>query len=95
MRSRAAGRLQLMRDFIEHCLRGTNHSTGNTGSPLDFIVFTRRATLVWSTVRSGWGISNQLRAIDNGFKIAASFPEMKGTPVIIGESDPRAVRHVR
>ena len=33
-------------------------------------------------------VSNQLRAIDNGFKIVASFPELKDKPVIIGESDP-------
>jgi xylan 1,4-beta-xylosidase len=34
------------------------------------------------------GISNQLRAIHNGFQIVASFPEMKGVPIVIGESDP-------
>jgi len=33
-------------------------------------------------------VSNQLRAIDNGFAIVASFPEFKQTPIIIGESDP-------
>ena len=33
-------------------------------------------------------VSNQLRAIDNGFKIVASFPELRDTPIIIGESDP-------
>ena len=34
------------------------------------------------------GISNQLRAISNGFRIVASFPELRNTPIIIGESDP-------
>ena len=34
------------------------------------------------------GVSNQLRAIDNGFRIVASFPELKNTPIVIGESDP-------
>jgi xylan 1,4-beta-xylosidase len=34
------------------------------------------------------GLSNQLRAIANGFQIVASFPELHDTPVIIGESDP-------
>lgn len=33
-------------------------------------------------------VSNQLRAIDNGFRIVASFPELKGIPIVIGESDP-------
>jgi xylan 1,4-beta-xylosidase len=34
------------------------------------------------------GISNQLKAISNGFQIVASFPEYRNTPIIIGESDP-------
>jgi xylan 1,4-beta-xylosidase len=34
------------------------------------------------------GISNQLRAISNGFQIVASFPELKDKPIVIGESDP-------
>ena len=28
-----------LRDFLEHCLRGTNHATGGKGTPLDFIAF--------------------------------------------------------
>jgi beta-xylosidase len=79
---------QLLRDFIEHCLRGTNYATGNTGSPLDFVAFHAKGAprVVDGHVRMG--ISNQLRAIDNGFKIVASFPELKGIPIVIGESDP-------
>jgi xylan 1,4-beta-xylosidase len=34
------------------------------------------------------GISRQLAAIEQGFKITASFPEWKQTPIILGESDP-------
>jgi xylan 1,4-beta-xylosidase len=34
------------------------------------------------------GVSNQLRAISNGFSIVASYPELKNTPIVIGESDP-------
>ena len=79
---------QLLRDFIEHSQRGTNYATGKTGSPLDFIAFHAKGAprVVDGHVRMG--ISNQLRAIDNGFKIAASFPELKGIPIVIGESDP-------
>ena len=28
---------KFFRDFIEHCLRGTNRATGKTGSPLDYV----------------------------------------------------------
>ena len=34
------------------------------------------------------GIGSQLRDIDRGFEVVASYPELKGKPVIIGESDP-------
>jgi xylan 1,4-beta-xylosidase len=34
------------------------------------------------------GISSQLNDIDRGFEIVASFPELKGRPIVIGESDP-------
>jgi xylan 1,4-beta-xylosidase len=34
------------------------------------------------------GMSHQLRDIDRGFEIIASYPELKGIPVVIGECDP-------
>jgi xylan 1,4-beta-xylosidase len=79
---------KILRDFIEHCLRGTNYATGKVGTPLEFIGFHAKGAprVVDGHVRMG--ISNQLRAISNGFRIAASFPELKNTPIVIGESDP-------
>jgi xylan 1,4-beta-xylosidase len=79
---------QLLRDFLEHCVRGTNYATGKTGSPLDFIAFHAKGAprVVEGHVRMA--ISNQLRAISNGFGIVASFPELKDKPIVIGESDP-------
>jgi len=79
---------QLLRDFIEHCLHGTNYATGKTGSPLDYVGFHAKGAprVVDGHVRMG--IANQLRAISNGFQIVASFPELRDTPIIIGESDP-------
>jgi xylan 1,4-beta-xylosidase len=79
---------QILRAFIEHCLRGTNYATGKTGSPLDFVAFHAKGAprLLDGHVRMG--ISNQLRAISNGFQIVASFPELRNTPIVIGESDP-------
>ncbi len=79
---------QILRDFLEHCLRGTNFATGKVGSPLDYITFHAKGSpqVVDGHVRMG--IGNQLRAIDNGFRIVRSFPELKDTPIILGESDP-------
>ena len=79
---------QLLREFLEHCLRGKNYATGKVGSPLDFIAFHAKGAprVVEGHVRMS--ISNQLRAISNGFQIVASFPELKSKPIVIGESDP-------
>jgi len=79
---------QLLREFLEHCVRGTNAATGKIGAPLDYVGFHAKGAprVVDGHVRMG--ISNQLRAISNGFQIVASFPELKNTPIVIGESDP-------
>jgi xylan 1,4-beta-xylosidase len=79
---------QFARDFYEHQLRGTNFATGKVGTPIDFVSFHAkgRPTFVDGHVRLG--IQNQLATIDEGFKIIASFPELKPKPIVIGESDP-------
>ena len=83
---------KFLRDFIEHCLRGTNAATGKVGTPLDYVGFhAKGAPRVMKEADNTWvrmGVSNQLRAIDNGFSIVASYPELKNTPIVIGESDP-------
>jgi xylan 1,4-beta-xylosidase len=83
-----AGTQKFLRDFLEHCLRGQNAATGKTGAPLDYVGFHAKGAprVVEGHVRMG--ISNQLKAISNGFQIVASFPEYRNTPIIIGESDP-------
>jgi xylan 1,4-beta-xylosidase len=83
-----AGAQQVLRNFLEHCVRGTNFATGKTGSPLDYIGFHAKGAprVVDGHVRMG--VSSQLQAISNGFAIVASFPELRKTPIIIGESDP-------
>jgi xylan 1,4-beta-xylosidase len=76
------------RDFLEHCLRGTNHATGTVGTPIDFISFHAKGAPSFVDGHVRMGIANQLRTINDGFRIVASFPELKGKPIVIGESDP-------
>ncbi len=76
------------RDFLDHCVRGTNFATGKTGTPIDFISFHAKGSPSFVDGHVRMGISNQLRTIDDGFKIVASFPELKNKPIVIGESDP-------
>jgi xylan 1,4-beta-xylosidase len=79
---------QLLRDFIEHCLRGTNHATGQRGTPLDFIAFHAKGSPAFVDGHIRMGIAHQLRTLDEGFAIIATYPELKRTPIVIGESDP-------
>jgi xylan 1,4-beta-xylosidase len=76
------------RDFLEHCLRGTNYATGKIGTPIDFVSFHAKGSpsVVDGHVRMG--IADHLRTINDGFRLVASFPELKGKPIVIGESDP-------
>ena len=76
------------RKFFEHCLRGKNYATGKIGSPLDFVSFHAKGSPEYVDNHIRMGIANQLRTINDGFRIVASFPELKSTPIVIGESDP-------
>jgi xylan 1,4-beta-xylosidase len=77
-----------LRDFLAHCLHGTNYATGQTGSPLDFVAFHAKGSPVFENGHVRMGIANQLQNIDGGFQTVAQFPELKNKPVIIGECDP-------
>jgi xylan 1,4-beta-xylosidase len=76
------------RDFFEHCLRGKNYATGETGTPIDFVSFHAKGAPKDVDGHVRMGIAEQLRTIDDGFGIVASFPELKDKPIVIGESDP-------
>lgn len=79
---------QFTRNFLEHCLRGKNYVTGEFGTPLDFVSFHAKGAPQFVDGHVRMGIAEQLRTIDEGFKIVASFPELKDKPIVIGESDP-------
>ncbi len=77
-----------LKTFLDHIVNGKNYVTGKKGSPLDFITFHAKGQpqLVNGIVQMNMG--KQLRDIDKGFEIVASYPSLKHLPIIIGESDP-------
>jgi xylan 1,4-beta-xylosidase len=83
-----AGAGRFMDDFLEHCLRGKNFATGKTGSPLDFVAFHAKGApkVVNGVVRMG--MNTHFKHLDQGFALVEKYPELKGIPVIVGESDP-------
>jgi xylan 1,4-beta-xylosidase len=76
------------RNFLEHCLRGTNYATGQIGTPLDFVSFHAKGAPTYVEGHVRMGIAAQLRTVEDGFRIVASFPELKNKLIVIGESDP-------
>ncbi|HTY86782.1 MAG TPA: hypothetical protein VMB80_04895 [Candidatus Acidoferrum sp.] len=84
----AGGGTKFLREFLEHCLQGTNFATGRVGTPLDFIAFHAKGAPVFTNDHVRMGSANQLRNMESAFKIIASFPQLTNKPVIIGESDP-------
>jgi len=77
-----------LRQFLEHCARGKNSATGGTGAPLAFISFHPKGSPQVVDGHVQMNIGHQLRAMDTGMRVVASFPEWKNTPIILGESDP-------
>jgi xylan 1,4-beta-xylosidase len=85
-----------IRAFLDHCVNGTNYATGEKGTPIDFIAFHAKGSPAYVDEDRNddvpgfgrMGMAQQLNAINNSMRIVASFPELKNTPIIIGESDP-------
>jgi xylan 1,4-beta-xylosidase len=84
----SAGGGPYLRRFLEHCLRGTNHATGARGTPIDFIAFHAKGAPHYIDGHVRMGIASHLRGIDENFRLVAFFPELKGKPIVLGESDP-------
>ena len=77
-----------LKTFLDHVTKGQNYVTGKTGSPIDFITYHAKGDpkVVDGHIRMNMG--TQLRDMDKGFEIVASYPALKQLPIIIGESDP-------
>lgn len=82
------GAAKFLRDFLEHVVRGKNYATGKTGSPIDYITFHAKGRPKVVDGHVQMGSEFQMRDVNRGFEIVASFPELKKVPIIIGESDP-------
>ena len=82
------GAQQWLHAFVKHCFSDTNYVTKKIGAPLDAFLFHAKGSprLVDGHIRMNMG--RQLSDINTGFKLAASYPQLKNIPIIIGESDP-------
>src|SRR6202167_2620221 len=79
---------EFLQSFLDHCAHQQNYANGKIGARLDFVSFHPKGSPTWQVDHVQMGVSRQLTAIEQGFKIVRSFPEWQRTPVILGESDP-------
>ena len=77
-----------LRQFLEHCAHGKNAATDAVGAPLDFISYHPKGRPEFVDGHVVMSVGTQLRAVERGMKVVASYPEWKHTPIILGESDP-------
>ncbi len=77
-----------LRQFLEHCAKGVNAATGGTGAPLDFISYHPKGRPAHVDGHVRMDIGHQLRAVERGMRVIASYPEWRKTPIVLGESDP-------
>ncbi|MBI1895649.1 MAG: beta-xylosidase [Acidobacteria bacterium] len=80
--------LQWLRVFLEHALRGKNAATGGTGAPLDFVAFHAKGVPEVAGGHVRMGIARHLHTLEALLGVVSSYRELRGRPVIIGESDP-------
>ncbi|MGH9448533.1 MAG: GH39 family glycosyl hydrolase, partial [Terriglobia bacterium] len=74
--------------FLKHCVSGENYVTGKRGAPIDFISFHAKGRTRFVDGHVLMDIGHNLRDVDRGFAIVASFPKLRALPVVISESDP-------
>lgn len=76
-----------MDGFLKHITSGTNHATGQVGTPTDFLSFHAKGQPSFVDGHVRMGIATHLKTVDNAFeKIAAA--GLASKPLVIGESDP-------
>ena len=75
-----SGGYKMLRGFLEH--------VRDTKQPLDFISFHAKGTPKIVNGEVTMGINHELRDVDAGFKLIASFPQFRHLPVILSEADP-------
>ena len=79
---------EFMDAFLDHCLHGRNQATGEQGTPLDFVSFHAKGAPQTVDGHVRMGLREHLRTIEAGFARVAQHPELRQTPIVIGESDP-------
>ena len=79
---------KFMDDFLEHVANGTNHATGEIGTPTDFLAFHAKGSPTFVNGHVRMGIASQLQGVEAGFRRIAGVPKLRDKAIVIGENDP-------
>jgi len=78
---------QFLEGFLKHVAAGRSAATGG-GIPLDFISFHAKGSPTFHDGTVTMGLNHELRDVDRGFSLIASFPQFRRLPIILSEADP-------
>jgi xylan 1,4-beta-xylosidase len=76
-----------LKAFLEHASTGKSAATGGA-VPLDFISFHAKGQPVIEGGKVTMGIDRELKDVDRGFGLVASFPKFAKLPILLSEADP-------
>ena len=76
-----------LRSFLQHVQSGPSASTGGP-VPLDFISFHAKGSPSFQDGGVTMGLNNELKDVDRGLALIASFPQFSQLPIILSEADP-------
>ena len=71
---------KFLRAFLDHCR--------DKATPVDFVAFHAKGSPSYVEGHVRMGIAAQLATVEQGFATIASYPGLRRTPIVIGESDP-------
>ena len=77
-----------LKQFLEHCARGTNAVTGKTGAPLDFITYHAKGSPKVVDGHVQMGLSKEMVDVQRGMETINGFAEFRGLPIVLSEADP-------
>jgi xylan 1,4-beta-xylosidase len=78
--------IAFLTNFLSHCANDKNAATGEP-TPLDFVSFHPKGNAMFVDGHVRMGLSNELTAAGNGFRIVAA-SKFHNLPIILSEADP-------
>lgn len=78
---------QFLKSFLEHVDSDRSAATGGP-IPIDFLSFHAKGQPAIHDGVVTMGLNRELKDVDQGFALAASFPKFRRLPIILSEADP-------